>query len=127
MKTVSVILPVYNGEKTLQKAIESVIQQTFSDYRLIIIDDGSTDDSAKIADDFAEKYESVICVHKKNGGQSSARNVGLDIAKGSKYISFLDADDTLQPNALQRCVESLENSNADFVLFGFNVFSDIGG
>lgn len=127
MNTVSIILPVYNGEKTLQNAIESVIKQTYSDYHLIIVDDGSTDRSARIADEYAEKYDNIYCLHKKNGGQSSARNTGLDTYKGTKYICFLDADDTLQPNALQKCVDSMDGYNADFVLFGCNVYSGIGG
>lgn len=127
MNTVSIILPVYNGEKTLQSAIESIIKQTYSDYRLIIVDDGSTDGSARIADKYAEKYDNIHCLHKKNGGQASARNAGLNVCEGSKFICFLDADDTYQPNALQKCVDSLEENDADFVLFGFNVFSGIGG
>lgn len=127
MNTVNIILPVYNGESTLQNAIESVIKQTYSDYSLIIVDDGSTDSSGKIADEYAEKYDNIYCLHKKNGGQSSARNTGLNTCKEAKYICFLDADDTLQPNALQRCVDSMQGCNADFVLFGFNVYSGIGG
>lgn len=99
MNTVSIILPVYNGEKTLQSAIESVIKQTYPDYRLIIVDDGSTDRSARIADEYAEKYENIYCLHKKNGGLASARNAGLDVCE-DKYVCFLDADDTLQSYAL---------------------------
>ena len=99
MKKISVIMPVYNSEKYVSKAIESVLAQDFEDFELILVNDGSTDNSAEICDQFAEKYEKVRVIHKKNGGICSARNAGLDAAEG-EYIGFCDNDDIYLPHLL---------------------------
>ncbi|HJA50079.1 MAG TPA: glycosyltransferase, partial [Candidatus Fusicatenibacter intestinipullorum] len=89
---ISVIIPVYNVEKYLKRCLDSVINQTYKNLEIILIDDGSTDNSGKICDEYAQKDERIIVIHKENGGVSSARNKGLDICIGD-YISFIDSDD----------------------------------
>ena len=89
---ISIIVPVYNVDKYLSKCIDSIISQTYNDIELILVDDGSPDNSPKICDEYARKDNRIIVIHKENGGVSSARNAGLDIAKG-KYIGFVDPDD----------------------------------
>ena len=93
-------MPVYNSEKYLSKAVESVLAQDFRDYELILVNDGSTDRSAELCDKYAENHDNVIAVHKKNGGICSARNAGLDIAAG-EYIGFCDNDDVYMPHLLR--------------------------
>lgn len=92
MPFISVIIPVYNVEKYLRDCIESVLQQSFSDIEIILVEDGSPDDSPKICDEYSKKDGRVKVIHKENGGLSDARNVGIDMATG-KYIMFLDSDD----------------------------------
>lgn len=97
---ISIIMPVYQVEKYVAKAIESIQKQTLSDWEFLIVDDGSLDKSGKICDEYA-KYDSRIHVtHKKNGGAPSARNVAIDIAKG-KYLYFMDSDDWAEPTMLE--------------------------
>lgn len=90
--TISVIVPIYNAERYLARCVDSILSQTFTDFELLLIDDGSPDGSGKICDEYAKKDLRVHVYHKENGGVSSARNLGLDNAKG-KWISFIDADD----------------------------------
>lgn len=90
--TISAIIPVYNTGKYIEKCICSILSQSFTDFELILIDDGSTDGSGEICDQYAQKDNRIIVIHKKNGGVSSARNVGLDNAHG-KWIIFIDSDD----------------------------------
>lgn len=89
---ISVIVPVYNAEKTLNECVDSILSQSYQEFELILVDDGSKDASPKICDQYAAQKTGVIVIHKINGGVSSARNAGLDIAKG-KWITFIDADD----------------------------------
>lgn len=89
---ISVIVPVYNVEKYLEKCVQSIINQTYENLEIILVDDGATDNSGKICDEFAKKDSRIKVIHKENGGLSDARNFGLDIATG-KYISFIDSDD----------------------------------
>ena len=91
---ISVIIPVYNAQKILSETIQSVLNQSYRDFELLLIDDGSTDASPSICDSFALKDDRVRVIHKKNGGVSSARNCGLDVAKG-EFISFVANDDLL--------------------------------
>ena len=97
---ISVIVPLYNVEKYAKRCIESVLTQTFNDYELILVDDGSNDNTGKICDQYAAKDSRIKVIHKKNGGVSSARNEGLDAAQG-EWITFLDADDWIEPNFFQ--------------------------
>ena len=95
---ISIIIPVYNGEAFIQRSLNNVLAQTFKDWELIVIDDGSTDSTPKILTSY-KKYSNIKIIHKKNGGVSSARNVGIDNASG-EYITFIDADDIVEPTYL---------------------------
>ncbi|MBR3802122.1 MAG: glycosyltransferase family 2 protein [Clostridia bacterium] len=122
---VSVIIPVYNVEDYLCECVDSVINQTYKNLEIILVDDGSTDSSGKICDDYAEKDERIRVIHKNNSGPSKTRNVGLEHAKG-KYIFFLDSDDYIELNALEMLVQAAETNDADLVFFEAHSFSDDG-
>lgn len=111
---ISIIVPVYNAESMLNRCIDSVINQKFPDWELLLIDDGSTDCSGKICDEYASKDSRIRVFHKVNGGVSSARNIGLDNALG-KWITFIDSDDKI----LDGVFPLLENLESDLVLFNF--------
>lgn len=113
---VSIIVPVYNVEKYIYGCITSILTQTYDNLQVILVDDGTPDNSGKICDDFAQKDNRVSVIHKANGGLSSARNAGLDIAKGD-YIIFVDSDDYLADNAVEILVAANEKYGADFVQF----------
>lgn len=112
---ISVIVPVYNAETTLRKTVESVLRQTYRDLEIILVDDGSTDASPSLCDSFAATGDSMKCLHKQNGGVSSARNAGLDVAQG-EYVAFVDSDDTLDECYFERL---LNNHDADLTVCGF--------
>ncbi len=114
---VSVIVPVYNVEPFLEKCIGSVLAQTMPDFELILVDDGSTDSSGKICDEYLLKDSRIKVIHKPNGGLSSARNAGLDIAQG-KYIYFLDSDDYINPVLLEKTISVMEEKQCDWLGFG---------
>ena len=116
MPKVSVIMPVYNSQRYLHDAIESVLNQTFSDLELIIVDDGSVDKSGEICDAYAEQDMRVRVIHKENGGICSARNCGLCSAAG-EYITFCDHDDKMMPSNLEKTVAAIETEQADIVRF----------
>ena len=107
MPKVSVIVPVYGVEKYVSKCIESVLNQTYSDWELILVDDGSPDRSGAICDEYAQKDCRIKVIHKENGGVSSARNKGLDNATG-EWVTFLDSDDYLQSDTLQSLFDAVE-------------------
>ena len=109
MITISIIVPVYNTEKYLHRCIDSILTNTFTDFELLLIDDGSTDSSGVICDEYAAKDSRIYVFHKENGGASSARNLGLGKAKG-EWITFVDSDDTLQKNALDLLYKSSDSS-----------------
>lgn len=108
MCCISVIVPVYNSGKTLVRCVDSILSQTFSDFELLLVDDGSTDFSGKMCDDYALKDNRVHVFHKRNGGVSSARNVGLDNANG-KWIAFCDSDDYVDSYWLSTFIESCKD------------------
>ena len=115
MPKVSVIVPVYNVEKYLEKCLESLIMQTLSDIEIITVDDGSTDDSKKIIKKFTEKYpEKLKYYYKENGGLSSARNFGIPHAHG-EYIAFLDSDDYIEPTMYEEMYNVAKKENSDMV------------
>lgn len=116
--TVSIIVPVYNAEKTIGRCIESILNQEFTDFELLLIDDGSTDGSGILCDVYAEKDSRICVVHKGNSGVSNSRNLAIDMANGT-YLQFLDADDWITPNATRTFVESAVASNADMVISDF--------
>lgn len=115
-KTVSVIIPVYNVEPYLNRCVDSVLNQTMKDMEVILVDDGSPDNCANICDEYAEKHNEVVVIHKDNGGLASARNAGMKIATG-KYIFFLDSDDWVDSNTLKDLVDIAEKYKVDFVRF----------
>lgn len=120
MPKISVIVPVYQVEDKLNRCIDSILCQSFTDFELILVDDGSPDNSGKICDYYAEKDERVVVVHKENGGVSSARNKGLLLAKG-EYISFVDSDDYVERDYLLSLYSYQQKLNADLVVCNFNL------
>ena len=118
MKRCDIIIPVYNAEKTIGRCIESILNQEFTDFELLLIDDGSTDGSSILCDVYAEKDSRICVVHKGNSGVSNSRNLAIDMANGT-YLQFLDADDWITPNATRTFVESAVASNADMVISDF--------
>lgn len=111
----SVIVPVYNVEEYLPTCIESVLNQTFKDFEVILVDDGSTDESGQICDEYAKKDERVKVIHKENGGLSDARNVGLLSSKG-KYIAFVDGDDFIIETAFEKLMRKITIYDAEIVV-----------
>ena len=105
---ISIIVPVYNAEKTLNQCVDSIIHQSYKDWELFLIDDGSKDHSAAICDKYAQQDERIRVFHKSNGGVSSARNVGLDNAVG-EWITFIDSDDWVENNYLENLYQNDEN------------------
>lgn len=112
MVDLSIIVPVYNVEKYLSRCIESILRQSFSDFELLLIDDGSTDESSEICDKYATEDARVKVVHKKNGGVSTARNTGLDLATG-QFIGFVDADDYVSKDMFGVLISALEEHDAE--------------
>lgn len=115
MDKITIIIPVYNVEKTIKEAVDSALNQTYLNLQIILVDDGSTDSSGRICDEYKEKDERIEVVHKQNGGLSDARNAGLQCAIG-KYIMFLDSDDFFEPNAVKIMYKAIEEKNADFII-----------
>lgn len=120
---VTVIIPVYNVEKYLRKCLDSVISQSHKNLQIIIVDDGSTDGSSEICDEYAKQDSRIQVVHKRNGGLSSARNVALDIAEGT-YILFVDSDDWLPAGAIKREVQVITGENVRFLFFKYGYSYD---
>lgn len=115
----SVIIPVYNTEKYLERCIQSVLEQNILDKEIILINDGSTDKSAEICDKYAIEYKNIIVIHKKNAGISSARNTGIEHAKG-EYIMFLDSDDNLVGGSLKKLLDTASFNKSDLCISSFN-------
>ena len=115
---ISVIIPVYNAEKYLHRCIDSVLAQTYKDFELLLIDDGSKDSSGAICDEYAARDSRVKVFHKENGGVSSARNAGLAIASGD-WIMHLDGDDWIAPDIQERLIRKGEDTGADIVMGDF--------
>lgn len=120
---ISVIIPIYNAEKYLKKAIESILNQSESNIECILVDDGSTDSSAVICDEYAQLDNRVIVIHKQNGGLSTARNAGIIAATGT-HISFIDADDYLDLGAYADITKVINEKNPDCIDFGWKYISD---
>ena len=120
----SIIIPVYNGERHLQRCLDSILKQTFDDFEVILINDGSTDDTKKICDENAQLDNRLRVVHKVNGGTSSARNEGIKIASG-EYIGFVDSDDWLDPEMYQNMYTKAVKHDVDLVISDHRrVFND---
>lgn len=114
MPRLSIIVPVYNVEPYLKRCIDSILAQTYTDFEVILVDDGSKDTSGAICDAYAKQDNRIIVIHKENRGLSSARNAGLDVAKG-ELIGFVDSDDTIIPTMYENLVESLDGQDLDLV------------
>ena len=114
---ISVIVPIYNTEKYLDRCIQSILSQTYTDFELLLVDDGSTDSSGAICDKYAKQDSRVRVFHKENGGVSSARNLGLDNVKG-EWVTFCDSDDWVEDYWLNTFIEN--SKNTDLVVQGFN-------
>lgn len=117
MALVSVVMPIYNAEKYLSQAIESVLNQTLKDFELILVDDGSTDKSLEICQTYAEKDSRIQVIHQSNGGICAARNCGLKNAKG-EYLAFIDNDDVYLPDLLEENYNLARKYNADILKYG---------
>ena len=115
---ISVIIPVYNVESYLKRCVDSVRQQTYIDLEIILVDDGSTDDSGKLCDNLAAEDNRIRVIHKENGGASSARNTGIDNAKG-EYIGFVDSDDIVSEDLYMHLFELLRQNDADLSICGY--------
>lgn len=114
---ISIIVPIYNAESSIDKCIQSILDQSYQNFELILVNDGSTDHSGKVCDDYKVSDQRVIVKHKPNGGVSSARNVGLDLVQG-KYIMFVDSDDWIEKGALEIIHQSILSCNSDALIFG---------
>lgn len=114
MSKITIIVPVYNTEKFLAKCITSIINQTYTDLEIILVDDGSVDNSLKICKEFENKDSRIKVIHKENGGQGSARNLALDIANG-EYIGFVDSDDFIHPRFYEILMKLMCDKDADIV------------
>ena len=125
MIAITVVIPVYNVEKHLVKCIQSVLKQTFKDYEIILVDDGSTDESGKICDEYVQKYPFVSVIHQENKGLGGARNTGIKAAKG-EYILFLDSDDYIDAELLEICYSKVKKYDCDMVLFDLIAVYDDG-
>ena len=113
----SVIVPVYNANDVIEGCIQSVLSQTEPDFELVLVDDGSKDDSGKILDTYLEKDSRILVFHQENQGHTSARNRGLSESHG-EYVLFLDCDDALEPRVLEVCKNAILKSQADLLIFG---------
>lgn len=122
---VSVIVPVYNVEKYLQQCVESLVNQSYQNLEILLIDDGSKDTSAQICDYFAKKYKKISTFHKTNSGLGLTRNYGMERIHGD-YVTFVDSDDYLQQDAIQRLVDGLDDGQNDTVIGGFTKVTDEG-
>ena len=121
---ISVIVPIYNVEPYLAKCIDSILNQTYKDFELLLVDDGSPDNCPAICDEYAKKDSRITVIHKQNGGLSDARNAALEIAKG-EFVTFVDSDDFIAPNALQLLMEAAVENNSDVVISTkFECFTD---
>ena len=119
---ISLIIPVYKVEKYLEKCIQSVINQTYENLQIILVDDGSPDNCGKICDEYAKKDHRIEVIHKSNGGLSDARNKGLEIAKG-EYIGFVDSDDYIEADMYEVLYNLLKQYNADVSICNFYTVS----
>lgn len=119
---ISVIVPVYNVEQYLQKCVESLVNQSYKNLEIILVDDGSDDNSGQLCDSLAEKYSNIKVLHKNNGGLSDARNKGLEYAKGN-YIFFVDSDDWIELETIEKLYNAIKENDADISICGINDYA----
>lgn len=125
MPELSIIVPVYKVEPYLRRCIDSILNQTFRDFELILIDDGSPDNCGAICDEYAEKDGRITVIHQKNQGVSAARNAGLDIARGT-YLGFVDSDDWIEPEMYETMITTAKEEQVDVVVCGINYCEESG-
>lgn len=125
MGVVSVIVPVYNVEKYLDRCIDSIVNQTYSDLEIILVDDGSVDSSGRLCDEWKRKDDRIVVIHKENGGLGNARNTGIEAATGD-WISFIDSDDYIDCSTYSECLRKLSDLSADVCYFGMDRVNDTG-
>ena len=114
---ISVIIPVYNAEKYINKCIESILSQIYSEFEVILVDDGSTDSSPQICDKYGKEDDRIKVIHKKNEGVSIARSTGVSIAKGD-YLAFVDSDDWVEPDYFEKLLNIIRTTDVDMICFG---------
>ena len=122
-ETVSIIVPVYNVEKYLKECVDSIINQTYKNLEIILIDDGSTDRSSEICDRYAKADDRILVIHQKNGGLSDARNTGLDNCSGD-FIMFVDSDDKIKPETVKKMYAVLTEAGAEICICGAQQFGE---
>ena len=120
---ITIVVPIYNVEKYLKRCLDSICSQTYKNLEIILVDDGSKDNSGKICDDYAKNDSRIIVIHKENGGVSSARNFGLDKASG-KYISFVDSDDYMQNDMIEKMYNNIKQNDANICVANFSIEKD---
>ena len=118
MPAISVIVPIFNVENYVRKCVDSILNQTFSDIEIILVDDGSTDASGRICDEYLSKDDRIRVIHKENGGLSDARNAGLDMCTG-EYIGFVDGDDYIDGDMYELLYKNLIQYDADISMCRF--------
>lgn len=123
MSKVSVIVPVYNVEKYLEKCIDSIVRQTYSDIEILLVDDGSTDSSGDICDKYAKQYDTIKVIHQDNMGLCGARNTGLELCTGN-YVSFIDSDDFIDERFIETLYNESKKYNLDISFCNFKLFED---
>lgn len=123
MPKISVCIPVYKVEKTLRRCVDSIFAQTFQDFEVILVDDGSPDNSGSICDQIAAEHNNVKVIHKSNEGLGPTRDRGLDAATG-EYVYHCDSDDWFEPEMLESAVAAIEKHNADVVIFGYHLLTE---
>ncbi len=125
MINISIVIPVYNAEKYIEKCINSILHQSYSNYEIILVDDGSIDNSSKLCDLYNEKYSFIKVVHTENSGPAAARKIGVENASG-KYVMFVDSDDWLDFNMLLFCFDKMTEKDADIVCVGHKEVDEKG-
>ena len=118
MEKISIIIPVYNGEEFLKRCLDSIIVQTYQNWELIIVNDGSTDKTKDIIEEYIEKDKRIVVINKDNSGVSDSRNIGIDYSTGD-YITFVDADDFLEKNMLLSIIELLNKEKYDVIRYNY--------
>lgn len=126
MKLVSVVIPVYNVKKYLEKCVDSVLKQEYRNIEVVLVDDGSTDGSGELCDLYASRDKRIVVLHNANSGPSAARNSGIKAATG-EYILFVDSDDYIAPQLISTVVKKAIESNADIVMFDAEAVDENGG
>ncbi len=122
---ISVLVPVYNVEKYLRRCLDSILRQTFTDYEIVLVDDGSTDQSGALCDEYAAKHACIRVIHQKNAGLAQVRNVSIAAARG-EYITFVDSDDAIEPTYLEVLMRDLQETGADISICSWSEINDDG-